>query len=254
MVLKAIESALRQQYDCMEIVLVDDGSEDNTLSDVGTLFPGVKQVRLEGEGPGAARNAGVSASSGDILMFLDSDDIWLDNHVEQLTNVLKRGFQVSYGVTLTHDEISGGNFLIPEKGSGLEGDCFSALLSWCFTVPSSLAVSRNAFIDIGGFDVVPFGEDWSFLLKLSSRYAFGFAGREPITVRRLHHGSLCFLSDRKNLLAIINQVLKVLENEPRATVSHRDHFHMLHEWTAANMHQWSTVQDWYQAMQQEKIV
>ena len=62
------------------------------------------------------------------------------------------------------------------------------------------------------------------------------------------------LSDRKILLAIINHVLRVLKNEPRATASHHDHFRMLHEWTAANMDRWSTVQDWYQTMQREKII
>jgi len=254
MVLEALESIRRQRRQDMEIILVDDGSEDNTRSAVKSLYPDVKQVCLNGEGPGTARNAGAAATSGDILMFLDSDDIWLDNHVEQLLAVFERGFQVAYGVTLTRDEVAGGDFLIPEDGSGPEGDCFSALLRWCFMVPSSMALHRNVFLETGGFDDAAYGEDWTFLLKLGASYPFGFAGPKPITVRRLHQGSLCFLSDRKNLLAIINQVLKVLENEPRATASHHDHFRMLHAWTAANMDRWSTVQDWYQAMQRENVI
>ena len=254
MVLEALESVRRQQYNDMEIILVDDGSDDNTQSEVGSLFPEVKLVRLNGEGPGAARNAGASVSSGEILMFLDSDDVWLGNHVQQLLAVFTRGFKIAYGVALTQDEISGCDFLIPENGLGLEGDCFSALLRWCFLVPSAMALRRNTFREIGGFDTVTHGEDWIFFLKLGASHPFGFAGPEPITLRRLHHGSLCFLSDRKNLLAIINQVLRVLEKEPRATASHHDHFRMLREWTAANLDRWSTVQDWYQAMQMEKII
>ena len=117
-----------------------------------------------------------------------------------------------------------------------------------------MALRRDVFLETGGFDAAAYGEDWAFFLKLGATYPFGFAGPEPITVRRLHQGSLCFLSDRKNLLAIINQVLKVLGNEPRATASHHDHFRLLHAWTAANMDRWSTVQDWYQAMQREKII
>jgi glycosyltransferase involved in cell wall biosynthesis len=254
MVLEALESIRRQRFHGMEIILVDDGSEDHTRSAVKSLYPEVKQVRLNGEGPGRARNAGAAAASGDILMFLDSDDIWLDNHVEQLIAVFERGFQVAYGVTLTRDEVAGGDFLIPEDGSGPEGDCFPALLRWCFMVPSSMALCRYVFLKSGGFDAAAYGEDWTFLLKLGASYPFGFAGPEPITLRRLHQGSLCFLSDRKNLLAIINQVLKVLENEPRATASHHDHFRKLHAWTAANMDRWSTVQDWYQAMQRENVI
>lgn len=254
MVLDALESIRRQRYHDIEVVLVDDASEDNTRSAVKSRFPEVTQLRLNGKGPGAARNAGASAASGDILMFLDSDDIWLENHVKELITVLERGFQVAYGVTITRDEIAGSSFLVPENGTGPEGDCFNALLRWCFLVPSSLALRRDAFREVGGFEEFTHGEDWTFFLKLGAIFPFGFAGPEPITIRRLHQGSLCFLRDRKNLLAIINQLLRVLENEPRATASHHDHFQMIHKWTAANMDKWSTVQDWYLAMQQEKLI
>ena len=128
------------------------------------------------------------------------------------------------------------------------------LLRWCFLVPSAMALKRETFQEIGGFAPVSCGEDWMFFLKLAAKFPFGFAGPEPVTLRRLHRGSLCFLSDKKKLLAIITQMLSVLENEPRATVTDWNHFKMLRDWTADNMTQWSTVQDWYLAMLQEKII
>ena len=85
------------------------------------------------------------------------------------------------------------DFLIPENGVGIEGDCFEPLLRWCFLVPSSVAVSREVFQAVGGFESVACGEDWIFFLKLSALFPFGFAGPHPITLRRLHQGSLCFL-------------------------------------------------------------
>jgi glycosyltransferase involved in cell wall biosynthesis len=254
MVLEAIESIKRQHYSDLEIIVVDDGSTDNTRTEIKSMFPEILQVKLDGVGPGLARNAGADASSGDILMFLDSDDLWLENHARQLLDTMSRGFQVAYGTTKTIDEIGASDFLIPDMGDGIEGDCFEPLLRWCFLVPSSLAVSRKAFMTVGGFDNVDCGEDWTFFLKLSAQFPFGFAGPHPITLRKLHKGSLCFLSDKKKLLAIINQVYTFLENEPRATAAHRDHFTMLHEWTATNMDQWSTVQDWYLEMLKEKII
>jgi glycosyltransferase involved in cell wall biosynthesis len=254
MVLEAIESIRQQDCSDLEIIVVDDGSTDNTGAEVKSMFPEVRLVRLNGAGPGLARNAGVEASGGDILMFLDSDDLWLEDHVKQLMKCLGRGYQVAYGATKTIDEIGGNDFLIPDKGEGIEGDCFDALSRWCFLVPSSIAVSREAFMTVGGFDSVACGEDWTFFLKLSARFPFGYAGPFPITLRRLHQGSLCFLSDRKKLLGIINHLVTVLENEPRATAAHREHFTMLHEWTAANMNQWSTVQDWYLQMLKEEII
>jgi len=254
MTLEAIESVRSQQFPDLEIVVVDDCSTDNTLAAIKAGFPGITCVELAGVGPGAARNAGVAAARGDILMFLDSDDLWLDNHAVQLVQVLSRGYQVAYGVARTRHELGGADFLIPEDGSGVEGDCFHALLRWCFLVPSAMALKREAFEAVDGFAPLACGEDWDFFLRLAARFPFGFTGPEPITLRRLHRGSLCFLSDKKKLLAIIRQILSVVEKEPRATASHCRHFKMLHDWTAENPVRWHTVQDWYLAMLQEKII
>ena len=101
MVLEAIASIRRQQYPDLEIIVVDDGSTDNTQAAIKSMFPEIRQVRLNGVGPGLARNAGADAANGNILMFLDSDDLWLENHVQQLQDILNRGFQVAYGATKT---------------------------------------------------------------------------------------------------------------------------------------------------------
>ena len=254
MTLEAIESVMRQNYTRIEIIVVDDGSTDNTVSEITSLFPQIRTVKLDGVGPGQARNAGVAVSRGEIVMFLDSDDLWLDGHVQQLVNVLNRGFHIAYGVAQTQHEVGGADFLVPKNGTGIEGDCLHALLHWCFLVPSAMALKRDIFQLIGGFDKLFFGEDWIFFLKLAAQFPFGFAGPEPITLRRLHPGSLCFLDDKKKLLAIISQVLIFLKNEPRATVTHCNHFKMLHDWTADNKTQWPTVQEWYLSMLQEKII
>lgn len=254
MTLDAIESIMRQKCSHLEIIVVDDGSTDNTIAEVASQFPKVHTVKLDGVGPGQARNEGVAASKGDILMFLDSDDFWLDNHVHQLVNVLNSGFPVAYGVTHTKDLIRGADFLIPENGAGIEGDCFGALLGWCFLVPSAMAIKRDTFLKTGGFDIFSYGEDWLFFLKLAARFPFGFAGAEPITQRRLHPGSLCFLSGKEKLLGIISQLLTFLKDEPRATEAHLLHFKMLYDWTADNKAEWATVQEWYVSMLQEKII
>ena len=254
MVLAAIESVKQQNHAGMEVIVVDDGSTDETLAEVCRRFPDVKTVELAGAGPGTARNVGVAVSRGDILMFLASDDIWLDRHVPQLIDSLNRGYPVAYGVVHTINEVGDADFLIPDNGGGIEGDCFPALVRWCFLVPSAMAVTREAFRAVDGFAPLSRGEDWTFFLKLAARYPFGFAGPEPITLRRLHRGSLSFQCGREKLLAIIRQVFTLLKNEPRATTMDCRHFVRLHEWTAVNMSHDSTVQDWYLAMVQEKII
>src|SRR4029450_1113854 len=70
---EAIASALRQSYSNLEIIVVDDGSPDNT-EEVVRRFPGVRYIRQRNQGLAAARNAGVRASTGDFVIFLDADD------------------------------------------------------------------------------------------------------------------------------------------------------------------------------------
>lgn len=253
-VISAIESVIRQQHHQVEIILVDDGSTDNTIAEVALQFPGITTVKLPGVGPGPARNAGIAASRGEIIMFLDSDDLWLENHARQLVEVLERGYEVAYGVAESYNEIDDSVFLIPEKGAGLEGDCFEPLTRWCFLVPSAMALTRRAFLQAGPFPPLPAGEDWVFFLKLAACCPFGFGGPKPVTLRRLHRGSLCFISSRKKLLAIISQVLTFLENEPRAQQAHLQHLKKLHKWTAESPDRWTTVQDWYLALLKEKLI
>ena len=254
MVLQALDSIARQQWIDLEVIVVDDGSTDNTVPAVSGRFPDAKLVRLDGEGPGSARNAGADAAQGDCLMFLDSDDLWLDDHIAKLVQVLNRGFEVAYGTTSTIDEINGGQFLIPDNGAGPQGDCFKEMLRWCFMVPSTMAVSRKAFQGVGGFGDEQYGEDWTFFTRLAARYPFGFAGPQPITLRRLHPGSFCFLADQQKPLAIIHQMLTGLENEPKATDTDMRRFIMMKEWTSRNAGRWSTIQEWYQSMLQEDII
>ena len=254
MVLQALESIARQQWRNLEVIVVDDGSSDNTCPAINARFPDVQLIRLDGLGPGLARNAGADTAQGDCLMFLDSDDLWLDGHVAMLMDVLDRGFEVAYGTTSTVDEINDGQFLIPDNGAGPQGDCFQEMLRWCFMVPSSTAVSRKAFQGVGGFGDEQYGEDWTFFTRLAARYPFGFAGPQPITLRRLHPGSLCYLADRQKPLAIIRQMFTVLKNEPKATDADQRRLMIIEEWTSRHAGRWSTIQEWYQSMLQEKII
>jgi glycosyltransferase involved in cell wall biosynthesis len=76
---EAIDSVFAQQCPAHEIIVVDDGSTDQTAA-VARSYPSVRYVRQDNQGPGAARNRGLQVSSGEYLVFLDADDRLLPNH------------------------------------------------------------------------------------------------------------------------------------------------------------------------------
>ena len=81
---RAIESVLKQTFINFEIILVDDGSTDNTQELIENKYFGrLKYLKSENRGVSAARNLGIRASMGDWIAFLDSDDEWLSDHLER---------------------------------------------------------------------------------------------------------------------------------------------------------------------------
>lgn len=88
MVLAAIESVRAQSTPVHEIIVVDDGSTDDTLARLSTLAPAVRVIAQPNAGPGPARNAGLAAATGEFIAFLDSDDRWLPWTLDTLQHAI----------------------------------------------------------------------------------------------------------------------------------------------------------------------
>ncbi len=254
MVLQAIASATAQKGGSPEIVVVDDGSVDGTQEHIKKNYPEVKLIPLSGLGPGPARNAGVAAADGDVLMFLDSDDIWLADHLAVLRKTLSKGFQVAYGTTTNIDKINGGNFLIPDNGQGPDGNIFSQLLRWCFLVPSSFAVHRRAFDQTDGFPTGDLADDWAFFLHLARRHHFGFAGPEPITLRYLHEGSQCAIHNHEAVLTTLRQLNRTWPADTSLSHKIQARVEELSKWSIKKKKSWETVQQWYCDLKKDGMI
>jgi len=87
---EAIESALAQAYPAMEIIVVDDGSTDDTRQSIAHRYPQVRYFHQENGGVARARNRGIREARGEFIAFLDSDDLWLPGKIEKQVACFKQ--------------------------------------------------------------------------------------------------------------------------------------------------------------------
>jgi len=181
---RAVDSALAQTTDDLEVVVVDDGSTDDTRAVVaGYDDPRVRYVAHErNRGVSAARNTGVEAARGDYVAFLDSDDEWLAGKLErQLAAIAERGdgWIGAYCEVLPADPSPVSRALAAlsrrfRRDGAREGGrelAESLLRMQVFMSPgSTLVVERDAVLAAGGFDEsLSIYEDWDLVLRVLSR-------------------------------------------------------------------------------------
>jgi len=207
-VVEAIESALAQTHPPLEVIVVDDGSTDDTVERVGRLRDArVKYLRRSHAGVSAARNAGIAAATGDLVAFLDSDDLWKPDKVEAEIAALAR-YPSAGGVFSDLEKVDGATFVpsfmrrtrvfsrLLAARAYREGLLLSArALSLCLLqeVPiktPALTVRRSALERVGGFNEAwTSSEDWEFLLRFARRESLVYVDR-PLAVIRISADSL----------------------------------------------------------------
>jgi glycosyltransferase involved in cell wall biosynthesis len=187
---EAISSALEQTHPPLEIIVIDDGSTDDT-ADVAERFSAqVTYIRQENAGVSAARNRGVAESSGELIAFLDADDIWEPTKLEK--QVAK--FCTDAAVGLVHCEMrifdSGTGETVGMDLGGVEEGAAESLLLWEYPTVnvsgSVIVVDRRAFEEVKGFDTkIKCGEDWDFCYRVARKFKVGFVP-EPLVNYRSH--------------------------------------------------------------------
>jgi len=171
---RAIESVLNQSFRNFEIIVVDDGSTDNTPYII-KQYP-IKIITQKNKGVSAARNTGIKASSGNIIAFLDSDDEWKKDKLKIQAKFFENN--PSYKIHQT-DEIwiRDGKFLNKKRiHQKKEGFIFYESLHLCLISPSAVAIKKELFEEIGLFrEDFEVCEDYELWLRITKKYPVGYS-------------------------------------------------------------------------------
>ncbi len=188
-----IESVLSQTYRNIEIIVVDDGSRDNSLEILKNFGDKIRVVSQENEGVSAARNHGVSLSEGDLIGFLDADDIWLPEKLERQIEKFNADTEVGL-VHCSMTLIDLDNEPIGENSNGQEGWVSEEFLLFergvVVGAGSTALVKRQVFDEVGGFDLrLSTAADWDFCYQVSRKYKLGFVA-EPLVLYLIHGSNM----------------------------------------------------------------
>lgn len=181
-----LDSLSRQTFRDFELIIVDDGSRDDTRAKLATLDKSVQIILQDNQGPGAARNTGIARARAPIVLALDCDDT-LDPTFLQETASLMQSSPPDVGFIFTHERLTG-------LRQGTEPRYFK-LFDQLFInrVPSCVMFRKKAWSDVGGYDAAMREgyEDWEFTIALAAAgYRALVIPRALFTYRVSHEGLL----------------------------------------------------------------
>jgi GT2 family glycosyltransferase len=225
---ETIENVLQQTYAKIELIVVDDGSTDDTQSVLKSYGSRIRWTFQENVGPSAARNRGLAMAKGDIIAFQDSDDSWHPQKLTRQVSLLQRGGDsVVCCLCNTTIELADrvvGSFenapVYPTIEEGIWLNVTEVLATRCILFNQAAAIRRDVLMRIGGFDEsFRLMEDVELALRLSLEGPWAFI-REPLATRqsKLSHTLSHEATDRivaGNMLRIQQGALRIMELNPR---------------------------------------
>ena len=186
---RAVSSVLFQTFRDFEVVVVDDGSTDETLEGL-EIFSGKIRCLAHGanRGVSAARNTGIRATTAPYLAFLDSDDYWLPEKLA-LQMQFFRAYPEIRACQTEEIWIRHGRRVNPRKKHlKPSGDIFEPSLKRCLVSPSAVMLTRSLLEEIGLFDEsLPACEDYDLWLRIASRFPIHLL-RKPLVIKTGGHG------------------------------------------------------------------
>ena len=180
---RAIDSVLNQTIKPFEIIVVDDGSSDNTSTFIKNNYKSVKLIKQNNLGVSKARNVGIKNSSGDWIALLDSDDEWKNNKLEvQIKSLSEYDY---YSVCHTNEIWIRNGIRVNQKKRHQKygGDIFDKCLDICRISPSSIIFKKNIIDEVGWFDEgLPICEDYDLWLRITANFKILFIDK-PLVIK-----------------------------------------------------------------------
>lgn len=192
---ETIDSVLVQTFRDFEVIVVDDGSTDETPEIVAKYGNSVRHVRKENGGESSARNAGVRAAHGKYVAFVDADDLWLPEKIELQMKLFTKcpDLAWAYCDALVFDgQTNQVLWKISDTTKPYEGDILRPLLLDNFIGSPTPIIRRDVFDVAGYFDESPLiriGPDWDMWLRIAAKHAIGYVA-QPLAKYRWHSSSM----------------------------------------------------------------
>lgn len=185
-----LNSVLQQTFTDLEVIIVDDGSTDQTTAWAAQVDdPRVTLVSQSNQGVSVARNTGINHAQGEYIAFLDGDDLWLTNKLEQQVELLDRHSHIG----LVHTWLA----LMDEQGlltgrimaTQVEGKVWQQIIENNMVACSAAMVRRVCLTTVGIFEPsLRVAEDWDLWIRIAASYPFAVI-KQPLVQYRLHGNS-----------------------------------------------------------------
>lgn len=220
---EALTSIFAQSYQPFEVIVVDDGSTDDTVGSV-KKFPRVTYVRQENGGPSRARNAGIQRASGPYVAFLDADDIWTPDKLYEQVAIMESNREIGlvFGDMrnfLTRDHVEPTMFekygLTAEYfgGSQLVAGAVGKLLGMNFIATGTVLTRKDVLETVGLFDEgLRRAEDWDLWVRIALRCPIAYTAN-LVMLRRLHTANSSKDTEQMTIAALA--VLEKLRREEK---------------------------------------
>lgn len=221
MIVECLDSVLNQTYRHFEVIVVDDGSTDNTEAVLKPYFDRIKYIKQENHGNAAARNTGIREAKGEIIAFNDSDDLWLPDKLEKQVRYLDEHPDVDMvcgnGVFFGDQKIEGKKVIPDKRAVPLERDGITlrAIFMKSSIRTPTIVARRHVIEATGGFDPdfkVCVDLDFAFRVLMKFKVAFI---NQPLFRLRRHTEHIGGDSERRTLFNI-KAIEKLLSEHPEA--------------------------------------